>query len=161
MSRRFKIEDAFTFEDFSEAELQTILELKLTQQDLAATDQAKKIALERLSQMKKRPNFGNAGEVENIITQAKAHAVARRAQIPVSERDPNITFLPEDFDPEWNRAATASANLIKLFSDVIGCDDIIQRLENYQKIVQTCRDTDINPQDLIPTNFVFSGPPGE
>jgi hypothetical protein len=48
LSRRFSIEDAFKFEDFSSDELLEILDLKLKQQNLSATPEAKNVALEVL-----------------------------------------------------------------------------------------------------------------
>jgi len=111
--------------------------------------------------MRNRPNFGNAGEVENIITQAKSRSVARRAKIPPSERTNDIVFEPVDFDPDHNRGAEATANLVKLFSDVVGMDDIVERLKGYQEIAFNCKKRDKDPRNLIPMNFVFTGPPGE
>lgn len=111
--------------------------------------------------MRNRPNFGNGGEVENIITQAKSRSVARRAKIPPSERTVDIVFEPEDFDPDYNRAAEATTNLIKLFSDVIGMDEIVERLKGYQEIAFNCKKRDMDPRKLIPMNFVFTGPPGK
>ena len=48
LSRRFSIEDAFKFEDFSSEELLEILNMKLKQQNLDATPEAKSVALEVL-----------------------------------------------------------------------------------------------------------------
>ncbi|KAF8957451.1 P-loop containing nucleoside triphosphate hydrolase protein [Flammula alnicola] len=160
LSRRFKIEDAFNFNDFTDAELLEILNLKLKQQDLDATDPAKKVAIDLLSRMRNRPNFGNAGEVENAITQAKARCVARRANLAPSERTDDIVFGPEDFDPDYDRAAKASANLVKLFDDIVGCEAIIEKLKNYQEVTLACKQRDMDPREFIQMNFVFTGPPG-
>jgi hypothetical protein len=161
LSRRFKIEDAFNFEDFDDAELLQILDLKLKNQSLGATGEAKKVAIEMLARGRNRPNFGNAGEVENIISEAKARAVRRRQQIPAAERPRDIIFEPQDFDPDHKRSENAATNLTKLFEDIVGCDDIVQRLSNYQKIAAVCKARDIDPRKRVPTNFVFTGPPGE
>lgn len=64
--RRFAIENAFRFEDFTDQELLKILDQKLRKQDLAATQQAKAVAMEVLGRGRIRPNFGNAGEVMSI-----------------------------------------------------------------------------------------------
>ena len=160
LSRRFKIEDAFNFEDFTEEELARILDLKLKKQDLDATDPAKKVAIEQLTRMKMRPNFGNAGEVENLITQAKTRALERRNKLPASERPSDIVFTPEDFDPDFDRESKAIANLVKLFEDIIGHESILQKLSNYQQIASVCRLRDLDPRDQIPMIFIFTGPPG-
>ena len=161
LSRRFKIEDAFNFEDFDDAELLKILNLKLNNQNLGATDSAKKLAIEMLSRSRNRPNFGNAGEVENLISEAKARAVQRRHEIPAAERPRDIVFEPQDFDPNHKRSENAATNLAKLFEDVVGCDDIVEQLGGYQKIAAVCKARDMDPREQIPTNFVFTGPPGQ
>ena len=161
LSRRFKIEDAFNFEDFDDAELLKILNLKLNNQNLWATDQAKKVAIEMLSRGRNRPNFGNAGEVENLISEAKARSVRRRQQIPDAERPREIIFEPQDFDPNHKRSENAATNLVKLFEDIVGCGDIVQQLSNYQQIAAICTARNMDPREQIPTNFVFTGPPGE
>ena len=161
LSRRFKIEDAFNFEDFDDDELLKILNLKLDTQNLGATDEGKKVAIEMLSRGRNRPNFGNAGEVENLISEAKARIVRRREQIPAAKRPRDIIFEPQDFDPNHNRSENAATNLVKLFEDVVGCGDIVEQLGGYQQIAAVCKARDMDPREQIPTNFVFTGPPGQ
>ncbi|KAJ8076334.1 hypothetical protein PM082_000755 [Marasmius tenuissimus] len=160
LSRRFDIENPFHFEDFSEPELAKILELKLKGQDLTATDAGKAVALDVLSRARNRPNFGNGGEVENIITQAKIRQQKREGKLPISERSTDIVLFPEDFDPEYNRHENASSNLQTLFEDVVGCEDIVKKLGDYQKVATQMKARGKEPRHHIPTNFVFKGPPG-
>jgi AAA lid domain len=121
LSRRFAIENAFHFDDFSDAELLEVLNMNLKSQDLKATDKAKAVAIEVLSRSRNRPNFGNAGEVENLLGQAKARYQTRQAKLPVHQRNFDVVFDAQDFDPDYNRSAHASTNLQKLFEDVVGC----------------------------------------
>ena len=114
-----------------------------------------------LGRGRNRPNFGNAGEVENLISEAKTRSVRRRHQIPAAERPGDIIFEPQDFDPDHKRSENAATNLAKLFEDVVGCDDIVQQLSNYQQIAAVCKARDMDPREQIPTNFVFTGPPGQ
>ncbi|TFY66383.1 hypothetical protein EVG20_g4700 [Dentipellis fragilis] len=160
LSRRFAIENAFRFEDFTDAELLAILNLKLKQQDLQATDAAKTVAIEVLSRARNRPNFGNGGEVENLLGQAKGRYQSRHARLPAKDRPFDIVFEPEDFDPEFDRAAYSSDNLKKLFEDVIGCEEIVERLEEYQNTARVMKAQGRDAREVIPTNFVFKGPPG-
>lgn len=67
LARRFAIEDAFHFEDYSNSELLQALEWKLNDQELRATDAAKSVAIEALSRLRNRPNFGNIGEVRHYL----------------------------------------------------------------------------------------------
>ncbi|KAF8249012.1 P-loop containing nucleoside triphosphate hydrolase protein [Wilcoxina mikolae CBS 423.85] len=160
LARRFAIESAFHFHDFSDLELRQILELKLKQQGLHATEDAKRVAGEVLARTRVRPNFGNAGEVENAISQAKVRYQTRISKIPAFHRPVDVVFEPQDFDPEFARGATAATNCRKLFEDVVGCEDVVAKLEGYQKIAVNAKAAGIELHELIPTNFLFKGPPG-
>ncbi|KAJ6515608.1 P-loop containing nucleoside triphosphate hydrolase protein [Mycena sanguinolenta] len=155
LSRRFNIESAFRFDDFTDSELREILEFKLKTQHLDATTAAKDVAIEILSRARLRPNFGNAGEVENQLTLAKKRYQGRQKN---PSRD--IVFEPQDFDPEFDRGIYASTNLAKLFEDVVGCDEIIAKLGDYQALYSNGKTHGKDVRHLIPTNWVFKGPPG-
>ncbi|KAG1894709.1 P-loop containing nucleoside triphosphate hydrolase protein [Suillus fuscotomentosus] len=158
-ARRFAIEDAFMFEDFTEPQLQEIFERKLNDQDLSATEKAKQIALGLLSRRKNRPNFGNGGEVENMLTFAKDRYLKRQASQP-SHLSQDIVFEPEDFDPNWDRDQHAAANLTQLFEDMVGCEAVIQKLGDYQNMAQGMKASGLDMRKQIPTSFIFKGPPG-
>ncbi|KAJ7715419.1 P-loop containing nucleoside triphosphate hydrolase protein [Mycena metata] len=160
LSRRFAIEDAFRFEDFTEPQLREILELKLKEQDLGATEPAKLVALEVLDRARRRPNFGNAGEVENLLGHAKTRHAGRHAGLPEEDKPADIIFEPRDFDADFDRSAHASKNLDNLFQDMVGCDHIKEKLGDYQRIAVVTKERGMDPRKLIPTNFVFKGPPG-
>ncbi|KAJ7756425.1 P-loop containing nucleoside triphosphate hydrolase protein [Mycena maculata] len=160
LSRRFNIESAFRFEDFTDLELLEVLNLKLKQQQLDATDAAKVVAIEILSRARIRPNFGNAGEVENVLGLAKKRYQTRQNSLAPRDRSFDVVFEPQDFDPEFDRSSHASTNLAKLFEDVVGCDDIIKKLGEYQTLAATAKLRGKEVRHLIPTNWVFKGPPG-
>ncbi|KAG1766247.1 hypothetical protein EV702DRAFT_1257211 [Suillus placidus] len=155
----FAIEDAFMFKDFTEPQLQEIFERKLNDQDLSATEKAKQVALGLLSQRKNCPNFGNGGEVENMLTFAKDRYLKRQASQP-SNLSQDIVLEPEDFDPYWDRDRHAAANLAQLFEDVVGCKAVIQKLGEYQSIAQGMKASGLDMRKQIPTSFIFKGPPG-
>ncbi|KAG6844632.1 hypothetical protein H0H87_005289, partial [Tephrocybe sp. NHM501043] len=156
LSRRFAPEEAFKFEDFNDEELLQILNFKLKTHDLSASDAAKAVAIGALGRLRNRLNFGNAGEVENLITKAKQHYQARVSKKTFSD----IVFEPEDFDPDHDRGSRASSNLIKLFEDIVGSEEIVAQLTDYQRVAARLKSKKINDSSQIPTNFVFKGPPG-
>ncbi|GJF00004.1 P-loop containing nucleoside triphosphate hydrolase protein [Phanerochaete sordida] len=163
LSRRFAIEDAFRFDDFTDAELRAILDLKLKEQDLDATEEAKTVAIDVLSRARNRPNFGNGGEVENMLGKAKNNYQSRQSKLPTSQRSFDVLFEPIDFDPNFSRADNSDVNLEKLFEDVVGCEKIVEKLREYQNIARVTKQRGQDPREarhLIPTNFVFKGPPG-
>jgi hypothetical protein len=126
----------------------------MKQQGLDATNAAKKAAIDLLSRARNRPNFGNGGEVENILGRAKARSQQRLGAVA------QIVLEPVDFDPDHDRSERAATNLQKLFADVVGCDDVIQKLRDYQSIAKTMTERGMDPRNKIPMSFVFKGPPG-
>ncbi|KAE8452071.1 hypothetical protein EG329_002237 [Mollisiaceae sp. DMI_Dod_QoI] len=160
LSRRFPISDAFWFQNFTLPELESILRSKLEDHALEATEPAIKVAMDVLEKASSRVNFGNGGEVENLITKAKISYQKRMAVFLIPERPKVWIFEPQDFDPEFNRGKTATRNLHELFKDVIGCEDIIAKLEGYQNVSQAMKLKGLDPKHFIPTNFIFKGPPG-
>lgn len=160
LARRFALGSAFRFHDFSDQELRQILELKLWQQGLHATEDAKRVASEVLARARVRPNFGNAGEVENMIGQAKVRYQTRISRIPPPQRPEDIVFEPQDFDLDFARGSTAAINCRKLFEDVVGCEELVDKLEGYQRIAVNAKAAGIELHELIPMNFLFKGPPG-
>ena len=76
------------------------------------------------------------------------------------QKSSDIIFEPQDFDPDYKRAENASTNLQELFKDVIGCEEIIDKLAGYLQIAHNMKSRGLPTQDLIPTNFLFKGPPG-
>lgn len=113
--------------------------------------------MELLGRERNRPNFGNGGAVENLLGHAKSRYTAR---IRGSQPPANAVFEPRDFDPEFDRHLHAAASLDKMFEGIIGCEDIVNKLREYQKISRVKKARGEDPRDLIPTNFVFKGPPG-
>jgi len=160
LARRFPIEDALWFHNFTLEELECILQSKLEDNDLEATEEAIKVAMEVLDKGRQRLNFGNGGEVENLINKAKANYQKRLSVVKASDRPAQWIFQPEDFDPGYDRGRSATLNLHKLFKDVVGCETMIKKLEQYQKVAQAMKEKNVDFRPFIPTNFVFKGPPG-
>lgn len=159
-SRRFQLADAFRFEDFTDPELQEILLYKLEKQGLGASPHAVSVAIDVLSRAHNGLNFGNGGEVENLISRAKQHYQCRQSTLPANQRSTDHIFQPEDFDVDYNRASNAGTNLHELFKDVVGCEDIIFRLDGYINVVRGMRANGQDPRGQIPMNFIFKGRPG-
>lgn len=160
LTRRFQLSDAFRFENFSDSELVQILQLKLTNQDLGATQQAVSTAINVLSRLRNGLNFGNGGDVENLISKAKANYQARQSALPAAQRSIDFIFEPQDFDTDYDRTSGAETNLHELFKGVLGCEGIIAKLDGFLKVAKGMRAQGLEPRGQIPMNFIFRGPPG-
>lgn len=161
LTRRFQMSDAFRFEDFEDLELQQILQLKLNEKDLSATPQAISAAIDVLGRLRNGLNFGNAGDVENLLSKAKANYLARQSRLPATQQSIEFFFEPEDFDLDYNRSSGAETNLQELFAGAIGCEDIIKKLDGFLKVAKGMRAQGLEPRGQIPMNFIFKGPPGK
>ena len=55
----------------------------------------------------------------------------------------------------------STSNLTKLFEGTVGCDGLVAKLSNYQQTTARAKKQGKDPRTLVPTNFVFKGPPGK
>ncbi|KAH8894365.1 P-loop containing nucleoside triphosphate hydrolase protein [Thozetella sp. PMI_491] len=181
LKRRFPLEEAFRFQDYNDDQLNEILMLKMAKEEITADKQAMGVAAEVLSRARDRPNFGNGGEVDNLLNQAKARFRERMLKKDKKDNDdekapednedsqprediyddeaPHVVLEPEDFDPEWDRGAKAGSKS-SLFSGLLGFEDITKRFEEYQVTAANMRRFGKDPKQNIPFTFVFKGPPG-
>jgi hypothetical protein len=159
LSRRFPMEQAFVFEDFTKEQMDKILSLKLKTQDLGITDIGRRVALEMVERARNRLNFGNAGEIDIILNSAKM-----RLQKRIASTTGGSSALPildaTDFDENFDRADKDEPNVRQVFEGVVGRDECISKLEGYQRLVKRLRNLNVDPRDEVPFNFLFRGPPG-
>ncbi|EHK99805.1 putative protein cfxQ like protein [Glarea lozoyensis 74030] len=159
LARRFPMEDAFNFYNFSVPQLGAILDQKVHKQDLIMTPTAREIAIHMLTLSRDRPNFGNGGEVENLLTRAKLSS-QKRTVTSFTSTYTTTTLEPQDFDKNYHRILTRGASPAHLFANTIGQEAIAAQFESYAQIVSGMRLHNIDPRPHIPFTYIFSGPPG-
>ncbi|CAM9651536.1 unnamed protein product, partial [Hapterophycus canaliculatus] len=159
LARRFALDNAFSFEDYTDDELLSILRGKLRREQLTAGVSALMAAADVLR--KKRgtaSHFGNGGEVANLLSEAKLRKENRRGSGSV-ELDPEL--LPQDFDPEYGVGPPDGAALEEdLFGDLIGCADIKVQLKKIRSTFVHAERLGRDPRKAINMNFRFTGAPG-
>lgn len=161
LSRRFPMDQAFVFEDFTQKELDMILDLKLSGQGYEVTDRARRVVLEMLERARNRTHFGNAGEIDILLNAAKMHHQRRlSAKTPITPV-PDAILDAVDFDKNYDRAEKSNTSVSKMFEGVMGCENIISKLEGYQQMVKNLKRLNMDPRQQVPFNFVFRGPPGK
>ncbi|KAK5655532.1 hypothetical protein OQA88_5463 [Cercophora sp. LCS_1] len=187
LRRRFPLEEAFRFHDYDDERLNGILRHKMAKEDIRADKPAMDVAAEVLRRARDRPNFGNGGDVDNLLNQAKARfreralkqkaaaaagspgsSTVQEAPREVVEEAPDladedetaVTLERQDFDPEWDRGTRASQKCRALFDGLIGFDGVIDKFQGYQRMAANMRLRGKDPRDTIPFTFVFKGPPG-
>ncbi|RSL79571.1 hypothetical protein CEP51_007278 [Fusarium floridanum] len=183
LKRRFPLEEAFRFDDYDDKRLGEILEIKMDKEEIKAGEKAMSVAAEVLRRARDRPNFGNGGEVDNLLNQAKARfrdRIRRGKMKKVKslegekgdggvdihgdhddiddDESPLVTLAPEDFDPDWNRGLEADCS--SLFKGLLGFGKVIEQFQGYQNMAANMRRRGRDPREVIPFTFVFKGPPG-
>ncbi|KAH6662622.1 ATPase [Plectosphaerella plurivora] len=157
LSRRFPLASAFSFEDFTEPEMGQILTMKLEEQAYQITDEARRVAMEMLERSRNRPNFGNAGEIDILLNDAK---VRHQKRFSKGKAQKEGTLEAFDIDEDFDRASRSETNVAKLFEGTIGSERIVATLIGYQETIRDLKKLDMDPKAEIPFNFLFRGPPG-
>lgn len=163
LRRRFPPESAIRFESFSDDQLCQILDSKLAVDNTQVSEHGRRVAREVLSRRRVLPNFGNAGDVEALLSQAKMRQRHRKRDVDSNDagaHDERITLEPEDFDPNHERGSQADKNRNALFDGFVGFDKITKQFEMYQQMVQGMRSYGVDPKPYVPWAFIFKGPPG-
>ncbi|KAJ3312151.1 hypothetical protein HDU76_002958 [Blyttiomyces sp. JEL0837] len=160
LSRRFAIDDAFIFDDFTDDELWKILNLKLKKKGLSASFKVQRTAIEILKQHRRRPNFGNGGAVENLISTAIMNMANRQKLLPPHERALATNLESRDFDPRDPSDISRDSDPTHIFSNLIGCEELLNQMLVYKGSVEMAKAQGKNPMDVVPLLFRFVGPPG-
>ncbi|KAF2759849.1 P-loop containing nucleoside triphosphate hydrolase protein [Pseudovirgaria hyperparasitica] len=160
LSRRFPMDEAFVFEDFSDAELEQIFELKLNASSFSTSALGKETAMGVLKLARNRPNFGNGGAVDILLNTAMGRHQQRRRRNQIKDKTTQYILEPTDFDPDYKRGGSVTTNVRMLFQDVVGCEDLIAKFEGYQRITANLNSLGEDPRESLPFNFRFCGPPG-
>lgn len=160
LQRRFPKETALRFDIYSEDELCQIMDLKVDKSGLEMSKDAAAVSRQVLSRMRINPKFGNAGDVENLLNQAKVRINARITSASRESGSVDVVIEPGDIDPHWDRESQAGKSRATLFEGFVGFNRIVEQFEGYQNLVAGMRLYDIDPRPHIPWTFIFKGPPG-
>lgn len=159
LTRRFPMSSAFEFDDFTDEEMREILDLKLKEQSYTAPDDAKNVAMEVLARARNHRNFGNAGEIDILLSRAKELQQGRLVAC-TEEYDPFL-LESQDFDADFERPNQAENRIRDLFKDFVAANDLVEKLVGYSRMVQNAKSLEMDPRSQIPFNYLFRGPPGK
>ncbi|KAH8883086.1 ATPases of the AAA+ class [Thozetella sp. PMI_491] len=160
LGRRFPLSSAFNFEDYTDDEMRQILDIKLQVQGFTASDYAKEVAMGVLGRARNHRNYGNAGEVDILLDRAKSQQQKRLSALGSCDMDAQLRLEPQDFDLDFDRAERPETNIHQIFSDFVGAEALIDKLEGYRRVVQNSKALGLDPRMQVPFNFLFQGPPG-
>ncbi|KAI2624972.1 P-loop containing nucleoside triphosphate hydrolase protein [Hypoxylon sp. NC1633] len=161
LSRRFPLEQPFRFENFTIQQLELVLQSKMKNQDLECTDQGLAAARDIFKDALRRGNCTNAGVVDSALETAKQNYTRRLrlSDAPFSDQYPNPKLQAVDFNLGLSR--NPRVDFQKMEGRVH--KSIIDQLGSYQRQYWNAKNrSGVDPKDLdlIPTRFIFHGPPG-
>jgi SpoVK/Ycf46/Vps4 family AAA+-type ATPase len=157
LARRFQLENAFEFDDYDDQALLRILLRNVAKRGKRVSfDTAKQVVRRDLAKARMRPNFGNAGAVDNAVSAAVVAAEARLEALPAAERATQTALEIEDFLDEKPHMADPSL----VFEGLIGCENIKTRLAEYQAVIEAASKAGRDPVDDLALTFCFQGSPG-
>jgi DNA polymerase III delta prime subunit len=149
LARRFPLEYAFRFEDYTPSELITIFSRFCADESIRISPEVIERASSVLERQRNLPNFGNAGAVKNLIQSASAKAALRKTN------DGKVTLLPDDIEiVSAEKRSDPLAPLNSLFN--------VEKIkEEFTKIQNEIRLALLEGEEQPEVgHFVFQGPPG-
>ena len=134
LSRRFQMENAFTFSDYSDDALIRILRQKAS---AAGFDVSAKVAVAALEPLRKAhalPNFGNAGAIENLLSKSKERFMSRPNNTSTKNLE-LVDFFSKEELAIYHHDSQPSACL----KDIVGCDDIKTTMCQIELAIKNCK----------------------
>jgi DNA polymerase III delta prime subunit len=153
LQSRFRLQDAYRFEDYDDDALMRIMTKSLARQRIDSTPEARFAGIQLLGKLRNQPHFGNAREVENLISSATTRM---RTRLEASEGDGEV-LLPGDFDARLVEG-TPRDDPLALFDDMKGAAGIKGAVRKFvaSREHNVRRGRKPNPN----INFLFVGSPG-
>lgn len=151
LSRRFQLEQAYDFPDYDDVALLKILIAKAKESNLNVPVSVAKRAVRSLARARAKPNFGNAGAVDTLLSEAKER---------MQKRDGVSSELTlEDFAITKD-VMSDETEFDALFADMIGMEGVRNKLDELKNIVKFAKARGENPKESVGFNYLFLGNPG-
>jgi len=162
LARRFQMENAFVFQDFGDDDLMHVLREKAHKKGWVVPFDALQQAVGVLAKERLKPNFGNGGAVDNLLSLAVQRFEDRLQSSGASaaERASNRSLTAADFVPADANNKISRENLQQLFDDLVGCEPVLQKLREMQKTLEFTERRGGSPADAVDWSFTFTGSPG-
>ena len=157
LRRRFNLEEAMHFADFSDEDIRKVLKSLVVSSGLSAAPSTLDFAIKLISQRRRLDDFGNAGEASALLDRAKMKLSARKALVyPVTLDQPNL-LLEEDFVGQETSADKAR----DAFGDLENIEHILSLISELENTMETAKAEGRDPAQLVEdAHMIFTGPPG-
>ena len=150
LSRRLQLQQAYEFPDYDDSALLKILRAKAKDSQLSIPINVAKLAVRSLAKARAKPNFGNAGAIDILLSSAKERLQKRNGT--------SHQLSKEDFALE--NTEVDEIVLDSLFADMIGMDSVINKIDELKQVVKFAKARGENPTESVSFNYLFLGNPG-
>ncbi len=151
LSRRFQIDEAFDFPDFNDEALVRIMMASAKDRQVKFDLKVAKRAVRTLAKSRAKPNFGNAGAVDNLLSKGIVRMQQR------DQLDDKLIAADFDYDGDGLDAAT----LDSLFDDLIGCESVKEVMSDLKNTVEFSQAQGKSAASCgVSFNYLFLGNPG-
>lgn len=118
-----------------------------------------RFAVSRLAKARASAHFGNAGAVNNLLSDAKLRlqrrlSAARQSSLRI---DPDLLFK-EDFVAEDYSGELMNPE--ELLQSLVGCDEVRNKLAKQYSLAKKLKGRGKDPKQLMGFNYIFTGAPG-
>ena len=156
LQRRFSLEAAFRFADFTDAELELLLHRAAARDGLRLPRAVRKAALASLSRERVQPNFGNAGAVNSLLGRAKT-ALAARGEAAAANGELTIG------DVLGTASADKGCGARERLASMHKCEHVLSHLDAIEAVTARLRaDGKLAPDApaMHVGNYIFTGASG-
>ncbi|KAL9096769.1 MAG: hypothetical protein Q9165_001257 [Trypethelium subeluteriae] len=160
LARRFPLADAFIFHEYSLEQLAQVLDLKLQAEGLKMTNDARSVALDMLKLAKQQANFGNGGEIMNLLGRAMSRYRTRFGEMTPEERTGIVCFQTVDIDPKHRNSSDIEKAIEESLKDLDEITDSKTRFQSLARRAAALRKTGRDPTSSMPFHFVVKEGPG-
>ncbi len=148
LARRFQLSDAFEFKDYDNQSLLKILKQDAREANFNLDMTVGRFAIQQLEKARALPNFGNAGAVKTLFSNAKIRAMSRNSKTLIEADFCEGGKIPQSGDEE------------NIFADLVGCSHIIDKLQEIRATIEFAKKNNDDPKSNINYHYIFSGSPG-
>lgn len=152
LGRRFDVDHPVVFRDFDNASLERILKQKCNLEGMYCPDVVAQKAIEKLAMQRSQPSFGNAGAVDNLLSNAKLSALRRTSNVLGK-----LELTLEDFGIV---ASLSADDILKEMRENDSCPALTQHLTEIANAMQMYNEQFTDKNFQVPGHYVFMGNSG-
>ncbi|KAJ9507979.1 hypothetical protein QJQ45_021314 [Haematococcus lacustris] len=156
LARRFQLANAWTFQDYNDEELLAIMKEAARRKGWELGWPELRAGVQVLDKERRRPNFGNAGAVNNLLATVAMRMEARMQGMSDAARAAAQPVAADFLPPEDAKAVRTD----QVFKDLVGCKEVLAKLKEWQATIKASQRMGKDPLDSFELNFRFVGAPG-